>query len=473
MSKDGGVESVIRDGFCVGCGICQVAAPDTFKLSINVSGEDSAEIQPSESSVENIRRVDSICPFSNYSSNEDEVANQVFINDQKYDNGVGFYDEIFAARSLDKNVFNSSSSGGLLRMTLKSLLEKKIVKGVISVRNKPSSDSFEYFVTDEPSQTLTAATSAYSPVTLNKLADFIIDHPENYVIVGLPCFLKALRNYFSKVAGLSVDKHPILLGIICGHLKSKLYGHMLSQQIGIERNSIRHINYREKIPGAAANEKGFKVTYSDKNIAKSKAEIVQNLFGTDYGFGFFKYKACDYCDDVFAEVADASFGDAWLPEYLEESHSLVVSRSAKISKLFSEFADKKLVRTSVLDASRAVQAQNAGLRHRREGLSYRLYLDAIKGKWAPKKRVIASQSTLTNRQKIIQRMRIWVRERAPSDYLEAAEKNDYTSFYRRYVRTWRIYRAVYGSLRYFPVRLVFAYFGQDIDAIVRRIFNVR
>ena len=32
-----------------------------------------------------------------------------------------------------------------------------------------------------------------------------------------------------------------------------------------------------------------------------------------------KYKACDFCDDVFGEVADVVFGDAWVEKYATAS----------------------------------------------------------------------------------------------------------------------------------------------------------
>lgn len=41
------------------------------------------------------------------------------------------------------------------------------------------------------------------------------------------------------------------------------------------------------------------------------------------------YKACDFCDDVFAETADIALGDAWLPEYVQDGNgtNVVVTRN--------------------------------------------------------------------------------------------------------------------------------------------------
>ena len=38
----------------------------------------------------------------------------------------------------------------------------------------------------------------------------------------------------------------------------------------------------------------------------------------DWGAGFFQNPACDACDDVVAETADMSFGDAWVEPYASD-----------------------------------------------------------------------------------------------------------------------------------------------------------
>ncbi|MGC9322644.1 MAG: Coenzyme F420 hydrogenase/dehydrogenase, beta subunit C-terminal domain, partial [Kosmotogaceae bacterium] len=60
-----------------------------------------------------------------------------------------------------------------------------------------------------------------------------------------------------------------------------------------------------------------------------------DFYGYNWGYGFFKYKACDYCDDVVSETADVSVGDAWLPEYVNDSGgtNVVIVRNPVIKKI--------------------------------------------------------------------------------------------------------------------------------------------
>ena len=45
---------------------------------------------------------------------------------------------------------------------------------------------------------------------------------------------------------------------------------------------------------------------------------MKNLYCIRWEYGYFKYKACDFCDDIFAECADITVGDAWLSRYKKD-----------------------------------------------------------------------------------------------------------------------------------------------------------
>ena len=106
--------------------------------------------------------------------------------------------------------------------------------------------------------------------------------------------------------------------------------------------------------------------------------------------GFFQNSACDFCDDVVAETADVSFGDAWLEPYASYGRgaNVLVVRSALIQGLLKRAIKEGGVALREVDANFVVRTQDAGLRHRREGLAYRLALQ-LKGRQAiqPRKRV--------------------------------------------------------------------------------------
>src|SRR5690606_28586708 len=89
---------------------------------------------------------------------------------------------------------------------------------------------------------------------------------------------------------------------------------------------------RRKYDNRPANEKIYQV-WSNEN--KTEFKDVSQIYGTGYAAGFFKPKACDYCDDVLAETSDIAIGDAWLKKYVHDPKgtSLLVVRNADIEEV--------------------------------------------------------------------------------------------------------------------------------------------
>jgi hypothetical protein len=109
----------------------------------------------------------------------------------------------------------------------------------------------------------------------------------------------------------------------------------------------------------------------------------------DWGMGFFQYPACNFCDDVMAETADVSFGDAWVPPYSSDGRgtNVVVVRAAWIDAILCEAIEEHRVELKTVDGDFLARTQAAGLRQRREGLAYRLHLN--RRRFTPRKRVQA------------------------------------------------------------------------------------
>lgn len=127
-----------------------------------------------------------------------------------------------------------------------------------------------------------------------------------------------------------------------------------------------------------------------------------------WGHGFFKYQACDYCDDVVAETADVTVGDAWLPQYVKDSSgtNVVIVRNPLIQDIIQQGIISNRIHLDFIDADNAAKSQDAGLRHRREGLAYRLHLKDKAGLWRPEKRVKAQFRHFSRRLRKIQKLRV-------------------------------------------------------------------
>src|SRR5699024_8759391 len=101
---------------------------------------------------------------------------------------------------------------------------------------------------------------------------------------------------------------------------------------GVEPEQLEAIDFRVKSE-ERSDRYSVSVTGHD---GTTRTAPTTDLTVTDWGMGFFKYTACDYCDDVLAETADISFGDAWLPEFTPDPQgdNIVVARSAAALEIF-------------------------------------------------------------------------------------------------------------------------------------------
>ncbi len=230
------------------------------------------------------------------------------------------------------------SSGGMGTWIISQLLKEGLVDGVIHVHQRAYSDQdprlFHYQLSTTAEQVRNGAKSRYYPIEISEVMQLVREQPGRYAIVGIPCFIKAVRLLMQQDA-LIAERIRFCIGLICGHLKSMRFAEMFAWQCGIEPDKLLSIDFRKKLPGADANKYGIEVAGLKNSQVVTVVKPVHDLYGSDWGLGFFKYKACDYCDDVVAETADVVVGDAWLPQYIKDSQgtNVIVVRHPIIQDL--------------------------------------------------------------------------------------------------------------------------------------------
>jgi len=165
--------------------------------------------------------------------------------------------------------------------------------------------------------------------------------------------------------------------------------------------------------------------------------------GGDWGFGCFKYNACDFCDDVVGELSDISFGDAWLPEYLGDSSgtNVIITRNEQLANLLVQASQSKRIYLEPISPEQVVESQAGGFRHRRTELPYRLHVKEREGEWRPKKRVEASTKTTNRERKMVQDIRMKVPQLSNEAFREAKKtgnldvfESELAAVYERYTQ---------------------------------------
>ena len=367
-------QAMVRAGRCIGCGGC-VAQSEAGAAVMRFDAY--GQLKPSGSRAWN-RNAGSIvgktCPFSSDAADEDELASALFPDAPAHDPATGRHVTAYVGHVIEGDYRQQGSSGGLVSWMASELLRSGRVDAVAHVHAcedpEASGRLFEYRLSRTEAEVRAGAGSRYYPVEMSGVLRTMLDQPGRYAIVGIPCFVKAVQ--------LMRRCHPRLreriactIGLFCGHMKSARFAESLAWQMGVDAREVQRIDFRKKHPDRPAN--WYHAAIALKN-GEARGHDWWPLVDGDWGAGFFMDSACNSCDDVMAETADVSFGDAWVEPYASswQGHNVVVVRTPDLDALLREASDAGRIDLTPVDAVFVAATQAAGLRQRREGLAFRL-----------------------------------------------------------------------------------------------------
>ena len=462
------INQVIENDYCIGCGSCASVKDSPLTIQLNDNGMYQAAIKPLNAISSQSTILDKVCPFSDSSLNEDQIGQKLYAENCQYDSKIGYYLKTFAGH-VNEGIFrDSGSSGGIGTWILSRLLEKDLVDYVIHIHSQSPTKNdprlFKYGVSSTIDQVMAGAKTRYYPVEMSEVLEIVREQPGRYAIIGIPCFIKAVRLLMLQDE-IFHERIKFCIGLICGHLKSKQFAEMFAWQLGIEPKTIEKIDFRKKLPETSASAYGVEVTGKENNQLTTKiSPPVNEMFGTNWGLGFFKYKACDYCDDITAETADLTVGDAWLPQYVKDNRgtNVVVVRNPILAEILEEGVKSNSLSLDEVGAETIIQSQDANYRHRRTGLSYRLYLMEKQGKWHPPKRVKSSNLMLPwIKKRFILRMEL--AEKSHFFFKEALVLGSFSNFVEKMAPVIQSYQNTYNLPLWYRILAKFKYLFQTIS----------
>lgn len=422
-SSGGLVNKVIDGGYCIGCGACAYVNADQYRIKEDVYGRYQAEEYSNSRNEPSM--IEKICPFTGEGPDETTIGKELF-DDLPFDKRLGYYRGLYAGGA-DSTLREKTTSGGIITWTLLQLLRNGEIDGVIHVKKNPPGDKvlFSYGLSKTEEEIIAGAKSRYYPVEISAILELLSQIEGDFVFVGLPCFVKTIRRLCKEDQRIGA-KIKYCIGLVCGHLKSKGFAENFAFQMGVKYDEISEIDFRVKCPEKTAAD--YAVRVRGRNIEKTCN--TRDLFGSNWGLNLFRYSACNYCDDVFSETADMAVGDAWLPEYVKDSRgtSIVVVRNQKLNVMIDHAIQQGELEMDTMDADRVADSQAGGLRDRREGLRYRLYLKQKDGLWSPPKRYEPSQKGLSRSRKGIYRSRIELEYMSHKVWLDCKKTNTEDAF---------------------------------------------
>ena len=390
-----------------------------------------------------------VCPFNPFPKEEvkteEEIAKIFLSTAPNINKKIGKYNNIYAGYSNEFRL--SSSSGGVGTYICTELLEKNIVDHVFSIKESKLPGTFyEYAVSSNKSDLLVASKTRYFPVTLATVFSEIDKLDGHVAIVGVGCFIKAIRLAQHSDPKLK-EKIQFLIGIICGGVKSRYFTAYLASKLDVKPENILKPQFRKKDISSTANDYSFvcSTNTSDSEEKSIKMRTVGDMWGT----GLFKANACDFCDDVTTELADISLGDAWLAPFDKDGKgtNVIVTRSLLAENLIREGIANNDLTVDYLPLENFLASQQGSFNHRHTGLPARIKIATKNKQLVPPKRYENEEVTLDF--KLVQKQRMMVRAKSLDVWKNKPDAKTFDESMENPLRKLRFYTKLYHKRRRF------------------------
>lgn len=355
---------VVRDNLCTGCGTCVGICP---KKCIEMKEDTNKGIylpQLEREKCDECGLCLKVCPGHEV---DFKKLNSEIFGREPQDVLVGNSLSCYLAHATDYDIRYNSASGGLVTALLIFALEERIIDGALVT--KMSEDNPlrpQPFIARTRDEIISASKSKYCPVPANIALREIVDtkEDEKFAVVGLPCHIHGIRKA-ETVNKKARGKIVLHFGLLCGHAPNFWGTEVLLKRLKVKREDILKLDYRgEGWPGS------MKVSY--KGGGKLSVPHCWSFIGSDYFFP----DRCLMCCDQTAELADISFGDAWLAEVSSDTigKSVIVSRTEHGEQLLQKAKAKNVIELSKITTNDVKRSQIGALYFKKKGLNSRLKL---------------------------------------------------------------------------------------------------
>jgi coenzyme F420 hydrogenase subunit beta len=370
--------TIVKDDMCIGCGVCVPVCPIDVLSMIWKNGKFEA-FHKVEDCLSRCDICFKACPFDDKSSDEDVLAKDLYseIEHISHHSDCGYYLDCFVGHSPLYDQRFKSASGGLTSYLLEELLKNKLIDGVACVsKSKKQPEMFEYTLCNTIEEVNQCSGSAYYPVEVSSILEYIMENDGKYAIVALPCISTGIRNamkFNKKLRG----RIKYIIGLVCGQTKTDYFVRYLAEKE--KMHQISEINFRTKSYNYPIKNYGVRLSNS---FGKEKVANF-STFSKEWSDRFFTPNACNFCDDIFAETSDIAIMDAWLPKYDEsnEGHNLILSRNTELSAMLNSISTVENIHIDDV-----LKSQELVVSSKRSDITERIRVALKNGDYVPKKR---------------------------------------------------------------------------------------
>jgi coenzyme F420 hydrogenase subunit beta len=352
-NKKRDITEVVKNYLCNSCGTC-FASCGHDSISYNTTSAGYLFPSINYDSCTNCGLCFDVCPGEHFNTN--------LIIQTPTDPFVGESICTYTGKATNKEIYLNSQSGGITTAILQYLLDKQIVSAVIVTSMEPISLQSKGMIVTDSTQLHKSQKSKYIPTTLNELLPQISKIDGKVAIVGLPCHMHGIENFYK--INKKLKEKIIKIGLICE--KVTLYSAINFFTTKITDNDILEFCYKDpqhtKYPGdIRLTTKNGEMLFLDRKYRKTMKD-------------FFTPVRCMLCFDKMNIYSDITLGDPHGIENIdrENGESLVISRTKLGEEIIKNAIESKYINLNNTNFEDAIKGQ--GIENKK--LKFNAYINA-------------------------------------------------------------------------------------------------
>ncbi|MBR1907607.1 Coenzyme F420 hydrogenase/dehydrogenase, beta subunit C-terminal domain [bacterium] len=317
------IEHVVEENLCIQCGMCSAVCP---KACISIKRH-NYDFLPE---IDKIKCIDcslcsKICSKNYLGSVEDESD----INEEIV---LGDYINIYHAKTKNRDILKSSTSGGIITTLVHSLLENNSYDCAFLLDKYSYDAQLRTSKFTKNDSLINTTKSRYLTVSHYNSVKYLKENPnDRVIIVGTGCVISSFLELIN-ILKLNRDNY-LLIGLFCD--KTMNYGvyEYFKQHKAGKNKILKNLFFRTKDAGNWPGN--VRLEYEDgSTIDLNKKERMKVK-------EYFVPERCLYCLDKLNKNADLSVGDNYIPEnYDENGISSVIIRSKRADEIWNNLSDK-------------------------------------------------------------------------------------------------------------------------------------
>jgi len=295
------LQSIVSNGLCTGCGLCEsITGTHRVEMVITSASRMRPQVKTplDETVMDKIRQV---CPGIKLTgADEEQVGGSAVMHDL-----WGPIRSMHRGWSTKDEIRFRSAAGGAMTALGCYLLETGRVDAIVHVRaSEMHPMETEAIVSRTPEEVCSGSQSRYGPAAPLVNIMQLLDQGTRMAVLAKPCDISAIRNLAS-IDGRVETQIPYLITIFCGGVPTIETAKKIANYHGVSPQEISVFRWRGNgWPGPTHIE-----THDGRefNITYRKA-----WYSNDVPWKYDMQFRCKICPDAIGEQADVSCPDSWV-----------------------------------------------------------------------------------------------------------------------------------------------------------------